>query len=263
MQLRTATLLLLACLTANLAVAQKNKKKPNKDVEVINFGDENDDAKKEEKAYLGLILKTSPTAFIFGRQPIELEKEINEYLSLQAGVGVTFEPLWTSFEDILAELRESGDGYCDSPQWAYDECDYYNDYTIREGKVGFMASVSPRLFFDSDGYEGMYIAPVLRYSTQKFEVQKIREGVNYIERIPSDVQEESVKNFDLLVHYGGQSLYPKLSVEWFIGAGIRFRDNFRQDVGYQGTFQLSANGSRSFKDKKFRLESGIRVGFQL
>jgi hypothetical protein len=52
-------------------------------------------------------------------------------------------------------------------------------------------------------------------------------------------------------------------VEWFIGAGSRFRNNLRQDVGYDNTTQLSANGERTFKDKKFRLESGIRVGFQL
>jgi hypothetical protein len=162
----------------------------------------------------------------------------------------------------LNEINDEFNGSTESEQWASDEPDNYSDYTIRTGKVGALFSISPRLFFDSDGYEGMYIAPVFRYSTQKFEVQKVREGLPYIERNPDELQQESIKNMDLLVHYGGQTLYPKLTLEWFIGAGIRFSKNLRQDVGYDYLFQ-SGNGERSFKDKKFRLETGIRVGFQL
>lgn len=258
MHFRTIILLLVTCLLTYNAQAQK--KKPNKDVEVINFGD-SESTSKENKVYHGLILKTSPVSFIFGRQPIELEKELKDYMSLQAGVGVTFEPLWAGYEDLVNEINDEVDGYYESDQWAIDEPDVYSDYSIRKGKPGFLVSLSPRLFFESDGFEGMYIAPVLRYSAQNYEVQKVQEGLPYIQRI-DDVQKEHVKNFDLLVHYGGQNLYPKLTFEWFIGGGIRFRNNLRQDVGYDG-FQASGNGEREFKDKKFRLEAGIRVGFQL
>lgn len=98
--------------------------------------------------------------------------------------------------------------------------------------------------------------------TASVEVQKVREGLPYIDRLPDDLQKETVKNLDVLVHYGGQTLYPKLTLEWFLGAGVRFRNNLRQDVGFNA-LQLSGNGERSFQDKKFRLEAGIRVGFQL
>ncbi|MCC6279543.1 MAG: hypothetical protein IT262_03020 [Saprospiraceae bacterium] len=261
MQLRFAILLLLACFFANNLSAQRDKKKPNRDVEIIDFGDTDNNSQKET-VYHGLILKTSPVSFIFGRQPIELEKEMNDFLSLQAGAGVTFEPLWSAYDELLNEINDEFNGSTESELWASDEPDNYADYSIRTGKIGLQFSVSPRLFFDSDGYEGMYIAPVFRYSTQKFEVQKVREGVPYLERNPDDLQQESIKNMDLMVHYGGQTLYPKLTLEWFIGAGIRFSDNRRQDVGYDFLF-LAGNGERSFKDKKFRLETGIRVGFQL
>lgn len=258
MQFRNVLLLLIMCFFTYNVAAQK--KKPNKDVEVINFGD-SESSSKNDKVYHGLILKTSPVSFIFGRQPIELEKEVKDYMSLQAGLGVTFEPLWAGYDNLVNEINEEVDGYYESEQWAYDEPDIYSDYTIRTGKPGLMASISPRLFFDSDGSEGMYIAPVLRYSVQKFEVQQVLEDVPFIERV-DETQDEHIKNFDLLVHYGGQNLYPKLTFEWFIGAGIRFRNNLRQDVGYN-EFQLAQNGEREFKDKKFRLEAGIRVGFQL
>lgn len=260
----TACLLIAAACCAYSADAQNPKKKPKSDVEIINFGDEsNDDKKKgEETAYKGMILKTSPTAFIFGRQPFEFEKEMNDYLSLQVGVGITFLPLYAGYDELLAELREETDGSDISDQWDLDEPDYYNDYTYRTGRIGPMFSLSPRLFFESDGYEGMYIAPVLRYSAQNFEVQKVREGIAVIERMPTDLQKESVKNTDVLVHWGSQSLFPKLTFEWFIGAGIRFRNNTRQDIGFDAQ-TLSGNAERNFKDKRFRMEAGIRVGFQL
>jgi hypothetical protein len=263
MRLRTTLLLLTAFLLAQHTFAQKDKKKPNKDVEVIDFG-ETEDKTEDKSVYHGLILKTSPVSFIFGRQSVELEKEINDYLSIQGGVGVTFEPLWASYGDLLAEITEEYDGFCesDNPAFAYDECDSYSDFTIRSGKVGYQFSLSPRLFFDSDGFEGMYIAPVLRSSTQKFDVQRVYEGLSYAEHNPADLQQESVKNFDLLVHYGGQTLHPKLSVEWFIGGGMRFRNSVRQDIGFDFN-QQALNGERRFKDRKFRLEAGIRVGFQL
>ncbi len=263
MQLRTATLILLCCFGAStIAFAQKGKTKPKTEVEVIDFGEDSSGKSKEPTTYKGIILKTSPISFVFGRQPVELEKEINDFMSLQIGAGITFAPLWTSYGDLTAELLDESDGYCESEQWAYDECDYYSDYTIRTGKVGLLFSLSPRFFFESDGYEGMYVAPLLRFSTQKFGVQEVEEGLPYIERNPNRLQEESIKNFDLLVHYGSQALYPKLAVDWFIGAGIRFRNNQRQDVGLDDFF-MAGNGERNFKDKKFRLEAGIRIGFQL
>jgi hypothetical protein len=43
---------------------------------------------------------------------------------------------------------------------------------------------------------------------------------------------------------------------------MRFRNSIRQDVGFDFN-QQALNGERRFKDKKFRLEAGFRVGFQL
>ena len=260
-KLRFISLLFFALFVSSLSYAQKDKKKPSTDVEIIDFGDESG-SQKEQKVYKGLIIKTSPISFVFGTQPVELENEITDLLSLQVGLGVTFEPLWAEYDEFVAELVDASDGYCESRMWTYDECDYYNDYTIRTGKVGLLASASSRLFFDSDGYEGMYIAPFLRFSQQKFEVEKVREGYAFLERTPDDTQSESVTNFDILVHYGSQALYPKLSMEWFIGAGVRLRNNTRQDIGYDG-LNLLRNGERNFKDKRFRFEAGIRIGLQL
>ncbi|MBK9335324.1 MAG: hypothetical protein IPM98_01570 [Lewinellaceae bacterium] len=261
MKMRTACLLLLAAVATNFAEAQNPDKKVNSDVQIINFGSESESS-KTDKVYKGLIVKTSPTSFIFGRQPVEIEKEITDYLSLQVGVGLTFSPFWDGYNELLAELSDEEDIAEISDQWAYDVQDNYSDYSIRTGSIGPILSLSPRLFFESDGYEGFYVAPVLRYSIQHYRVQKIREGLPHIEHTPDETQKESIKNLDLMVHWGAQKLYPKLTLEWFIGGGVRLRNNTRQDVGFDFTM-LSGNGEQSFKDKRFRFETGVRIGFQL
>lgn len=254
---------LILCATsfiAQNAIAQKPKKK-DPDVQVIDFGE--DQSKVEvESSYNGLILKTSPISYVFGRQMLELEKEMSGSLSLQVGLGATFAPLWSNYNQLLTELNDQ-DGYCESNQWTYDECDNYSDYSYRRGGgAGLLASASLRLFFDDDGYEGQYIAPVLRYSVNKFQVQQIEPNQSFTFRDPNNWQDEHEKKFDLMVHYGAQELYPKLSAEWFIGAGLRFSNNLRQDLGYD-EFGIVQNGERMFKEKKFRLEAGIRIGFRL
>ncbi len=259
---RTCFLVLAATIFSQIVIAQKPKKK-DPDVQVIDFGDDkkNDD-KKTGPYRRPMVLKTSPTAYIFGRQMVELEKEVNDNVSLQFGLGATFPPIWSNYASLIDELTEEG-GYSESQQWTIaDEPDYYNDQSIRRsGGVGLLASASARLFWESEGLDGMYIAPVFRYSTDRREVQKVVEGLGTIERDINNWQAEHQKNMDIMVHYGYQTLYPKLTAEWFLGAGLRFSKNLRQDVGFN--IDGSQNGERNFSEKKFKFDIGVRVGFQL
>jgi hypothetical protein len=257
-----SSLLLIAtvCPLAGLQ-AQKPKKKP--DVEIIDFGEKEKVGGKKSKKYKEIIIKTSPTAFITGRQVIELEKQLNDNISIQGGIGLTFASLWTQTFDLYSYWREE-DGFCESTQWAPlpDECDYYNDFSIRKnGGIGPIVSASSRFYFGGDGFEGAYLAPVFRYSISRLKVQKVIEGYPYPEYDIDSWQSESTQNLDLVVHYGGQSIYSKMTFEWFYGAGIRIRNNKRQDLGY--TIDGIVNGERRFRDAIPRLEMGLRVGLHL
>ena len=237
-------------------LAQKDKTK-NRDVEIIDFGDD----KKPTKArdYKGTIFKTSPTTFIFGRQSLEWEKQVKDFLSLQIGLGLTFGPLF-DLSEINQELRPDLVSFCESTQWAFDECDYYSDNSIRKGGIGPLVSFSPRLFFESEGFEGAYIAPVLRWSSSKYKVQQVAAGEAFLSRTEAR-QDEYSRNFDLVVHYGNQYLFPQLTFEWFVGGGVRLNHSLRQDVGVDATGAYQ-NGERDFKQRSLRGEVGIRVGFQ-
>ncbi len=229
---------------------------PKKDVEVITFGNNNPTANEE---YKSIILKVSPTAFIFGNFPMEIEKELNDFLSVQAGVGLTFKSLSNFIEGLNGEFDEAD--YCNSTRWADDYCDNPYDFTIREGKLGFTSSISARLYWDEDGFEGWYISPLLRYSTKKYSVQKIDETQSGEIRLENEFDKETIKNIDLVVQSGLQRIGSVLTWEFFTGVGVRIRNASIQDLGWDENFVIR-NGISTFKSEFLRIEFGFRVGFR-
>ena len=253
MRFLLTTLLIFICF-ANIHAQEKPK---DDNVQVITFGDEGE-AKSKGK-YKSMNLKLSPTAFVFGKFPIEFEKEINGHISLQAGIGFTFKTFSDTWGEVLAEFDD--ESFCESEQWQDDYCDDPYDFSIRNGKPGFLASVSPRVYWEGDGYEGSYIAPVFRYSTRNYEVQKVVEGSRFGERDPNSFEDESARNVDIVVHYGYQYVGEFLTWETFYGLGLRFQNRTIQDLGYD-QFGNLANGVQDVSGNKIRYEAGLRVGYR-
>ncbi len=251
--------LLFLCASFPLS-AQKEKQ--GKDIQIIEFGEEDQTATRKPQNHNGLIVKTNPISFVFGAQWVEAEKEINDYLSLQAGIGARFKSLvGYSYTSLFDELNGSDDA-CNSTVWSDDICDEYTDYTYRESKVGPLLYFSPRLFFESGGFDGGYIAPVLRYSKAKYKVQQVDETATSEVRLPNVWQKENERDIDLVIHFGYQRLHPKLTSEIFFGIGARFNKSTRQDLG-RNDLGFYQNGVRNFQRTILRIESGIRLGFQL
>lgn len=243
-------LLLFFTMTSSFLFGQKTK--------IVEFGNN----KNEDYEYKRNVIKTSPTTFIFGKQPIEFERELTNFLSLQAGVGVTFYTAISNlsgsiFSDFWSDVFDN----CNTGQWQEDYCDDLSDRSIRNGKLGLMFSISPRLWFGSDGIDGSYVAPVLRYSNFKNQVQRIQEGIPTEIRLLDEFDDESTRNIDLVVHYGYQILNEVVTWEYFGGLGLRNNTRVRQDLGYlSGRLQ---NGSFEEKNSSLIIEFGLRVGFRL
>jgi hypothetical protein len=237
------------------ASAQKDKTKT--DVHVIDFGDVGEKEKEAAPSYNGFILKTNPISFIFGQQWINLEKELSDFFSIQAGVGVTFGSLTGfTYDDLVSEIED--DGNCPDAM----PCDDFTDKSYRTPKVGLYLSLAPRFFYESEGYEGAYISPVFRLSTTRYQVQKILEGASDEIRLEDSFQAETVRNMDIIIQYGYQYLHPRLTTEWFVGLGARLQKSKRQDI-YYSDFGQYFNGNVTFKNTLLRVELGARVGFQL
>jgi hypothetical protein len=238
----------------------QNQKNKNTSVEIIDFG--NREKKQSVKSDHPMIIKTSPISPIFGKAILEVEREITDYLSLQVGVGLKFKPLVErNLISILDESEESN-LYCESPLWENDICDDFNDSSIRKASPGIILSVSPRFFFESDGFEGSYIAPLIRYSRENLNAQSISENRGSIVRLSDFDVNESISNIDFIVHYGLQILYPKLSLEYFVGVGARKENIVRQDLGVDNA-GFNRNGTSKINSTSLLLEGGIRIGFQL
>lgn len=248
-------LLFLSCST--LVFGQKKK---STDVEIIVFDDDDSSSKKKkkEKDYLSVILiKTNPISNIFGKQYIEIEKPLKDFITLEAGLGITFKRVTSDYFSIYSELLNDN---CQSTIWSKGEdyCDDYRDFTIRNTKLGFIGSISPKFYFYSSAPEDGYISFVLKYSTRNYEVQKIEENSFSLERIKNEFESENSKSFDFSVRYGYQTIYSRMLTDFFIGIGIKNTTETRQDIG------LSVNGFQapvqSFKKQELLLEAGIKVG---
>jgi hypothetical protein len=259
---KVSILFLLLLFAFSTLLAQRGEK----DIQIIDFGA--DDRPEGRIAYSGLILKTSPVSFLFGHQTFEAEKELNDFISLQAGVGVTFKSLFAAAlfdEDTQLELEGLTNRFYfgESEQWVQDITDYYYEFSHRRAKPGYRATVSVRLFFESDGYEGSYLSPALTFSRYNYEVQTVQPTLgDEVVRLENEWAKEYENITDLSVRYGYTTLYPRLALDYFIGLGVRMIKGVREDLGRD---VLGRTGSkvRNVDELKLLFEAGIRVGFQL
>lgn len=229
-------------LGATAVVAQNPKKNPEKDVEIIRFGEEPRKGKSKKPKVSKHIVKTAPFAFVMGYQPFFYEYRIGEAFTMQAGAGIIFKP---SMYDVL-DFAAGAD--------CYDEdCPTYYDYKYRKIKPGLMLSLSPRFYFAGDAPEGGFIAPEIRTYFRRSTAEDV-----YLSEIPD---EENYRLTDVMVHYGNQTLFPRMTVEWTVGAGIRMASGTFQKVYYEPLYY-----SESVKQSLgpyFRASVGLRIGFQL
>ena len=254
---RILSIILLLCFSVTVTNAQKKKKR--NEVQVIEFEDENKIMRDEENGRV-LIIKTSPLSYITGWQFVEVEKEINDFFSIQGGIGLTFKPFLDVETALYSEIIEQD---CESDFWGNnDYCDDFSDLDIRTYKPGLYISATPRLYFDDFAPEDSYFGLKLRYSIRNIDVQKIEQGGNGINRLPNDFQAEKVRYFDIVGHYGYQVLYKKLTASYFIGLGVRLENQTRQDIGYDDSGRYY-NGEREISGAKLRVEAGVRFGFQM
>ena len=250
------TILLTSLFSLNFYAQEKPKKDSDDQVEIIDFG--NDEGEYRKGEYKKRIIKTSPGAFIFGAMPFEYEQEMTDFLSLQVGLGLTFNTVAGSLDELYAEL-DGYDYFDDLGDDGYNDDPY--DSEIRSGTLGYRVSASTRLFWGSDGFDGGYIAPVLRYATRNFDVQRIEEGTRDVVRLESIVDSESTRNLDIMVNYGYQNVGDRLTWEYFVGLGLRFQDRTLQNLSQDSSGFLT-NGTTDISRSLLQYGGGIRLGYR-
>ncbi len=261
MSIRITLIGIAILLLSSSIFSQEEKDKTN--VQVIDFGGDDD---AEADSYSGLIIKTSPLSFLIGNQTIELEKELSDFVSVQGGIGLTFRNYVASIFGDSENLEIEGFGYifenCDSENWEIDYCDNYAPSDYRMIKAGPRLTASLRLFFDSDGFEGLYFSPSITYARHNAEVQLVKVQPDELERQENNTVKEFENHTDLTVRLGTQQLGDKLASDLFVGLGLRLRTGERLDVG-QDENRIYGNATREINQTSIRLELGVRIGLQL
>lgn len=231
-----------------------------KNVIILDGDDVNYEGIKSERS---TILKTHPIGFYFGWQSIELEQQINDYLSFQAGGGITFKNNFKYSELNLSSEEPPYIYYSDSKNWTFDIPDEYEDDTDhRRITTGYIFSFSSRFYPANDGIDNWFLAPTITVRRNNYEVQGIENNNKNVVYQEAFTEHEALNLTDLTIRIGDQYKNGRFMFEYFIGGGRRFVSSHRIDLGYN---------SKGFVDQKYvdfsssewRFEAGIRIGLKL
>lgn len=252
-----AVLLVFSCVFT-VAIAQD-------DLEIITFDD--DSRSSSSKDYVGtqLVIKSNPLSFLYGRQFVEGEYALTDYLTLEGGIGVTFLPRLSGTQNIYAEayreifLQEE----CSSPNYegSLDFCDQnlYDDYSIRKASVGPWLTGALKFYLFNDALDGSYISLNLKYHRNNYQVLTVEETLNF-QRTDSDYVNEYVSNLDYTVRAGLQTIFDPLVTDAFVGIGIRSINQNRLDIGIDPGMDAYTNSFHQSSSSGLVIEVGIRLG---
>ena len=247
--------------------AQKDKESKQRDSSIIIFSETPRPGKKGSKKYVpedNNVIKIAPLGFLKGCLPVYYEKKLSDLFTLQAGVGVTTrnyvrglvynaldnDNTDKSSADYTWNTTSSGELY-----GADDEL-YNFDY--RKAKPGYFISLQPRLYFENEAPEGTFIALSIDHYDYRFQSQMLK-GDGTSARSDKTIKEYEKMN-DLMVIFGWQVLYDRLSLEYTNGIGVRNIKGQKYATAYDG-YGKYVDGMADYKKTTINLEFSIKVGF--
>ena len=214
------------------------------------------------------IIKFSPLGFLTGAFPIYYERVVNDFFSVQTGLGFTSRNYMRSIIQQASENNNINFDYPwdpNAPITDQTEESYYFQY--RSAAPGFMFTIQPRLYFESDAPDGAYLGVSYDFYRYNFKTPKMRYdsfSQSYNQRGGMLLNEhENIS--DLMATFGYHYVYDHLSVDYSIGTGIR---NVRGVKYHFATgYDINSNpitpieGFSTYKQTTFNFNLGIKVGY--
>gem|GEM_PF-5345894 len=196
-----------------------------------------------------------------GLLPLYYERRLTDFLSIQAGAGLTFRSL---MHDLGEGIREDGGNVDFAATDGYDVPDKYNNYTYRRANMGMYLSISPRIYFEDDCMDGFYLSPSLEWRTHRFSAKLANPAITLAESgadiyedsdsdIPriDDVMKEKVTYMDMMIRIGKHTQPKKnLVIGWSLAAGLRQGKLSRLDVYVED----DGNGNQYFRNREHNYE---------
>jgi len=214
------------------------------------------------------IIKFSPIGFLTGAFPIYYERVVNDFFTVQTGVGFTNRNYLRS---IIQQASEN-DGIKFNYPWDVNapitdltEDSYFFEY--RSAAPGYMFTIQPRLYFESDAPDGAYLGISYDFYRYNFNTPQMRYDSNYsfnYTQRGGKLLKEHENISDLMATFGYHDVYDHLSIDYSIGMGIRNVRGVKYFYAIEdyGNPQITPiEGFADYKQTTFNFNLGIKVGY--
>ena len=250
---------------AYYAAAQTKKESDTTKKTVIIFNSGSDSRAKQSDGGFKNILKVSPVAFISGKIPFSYERKLSDLFSVQASIGLTTKNYLKSL--ILESSTSNGDDanvtYKNStlPADFKDSVDPINNFERRKASLGFMFSVQPRIYISEEAMEGTFFGLSFNMARFNYSIPGLVTANGESTYAGAAKKEfENVKT--VMVNFGNQKLYDRLSLEYAVGVGIKSVNGEKYRAGtYTNKFYEEISAYNKKSDLAFDIT--LKLGFQL
>jgi hypothetical protein len=214
------------------------------------------------------IIKFSPLGFLTGAFPIYYERVVNDFFTVQTGLGFTSRNYMRSIIQQASENNNITFNYPWDPSSSfYDETEESYYFRLRRPTTGIMFNIQPRLYFESDAPDGAYLGvscDFLRYNFKTTGMREYPQNSGIFTQVGGPEKKEHEYIQDIMATFGYQDVYDHLSVDYSIGMGIRNVNGIKYyySDGYDNSSNLiTYEGFADYKQTTFNFNLGIKVGY--
>jgi hypothetical protein len=236
------------------------KKKSLKDsTTVIIFNTPETKAKKKKASGESNIIKISPLGLLSGTFPLTFERRITDFFSLQVSGGITSK----NFSRTLFASKDNAKitySYPWSDESTEDISEPLYEFKYRKATLGYMASVQPRVYFESDGLEGPFLGLSFDYYRYNFEIPAVVNESFDGYKQSGPIKKEYENIMDYMVHFGTQTLHDRISLEYSFAVGMRSVKGSKYVARYDVVGGVS-DGYATYKQNLLNFNIGFKVGY--
>jgi hypothetical protein len=244
--------------------AQKNNKQRDSSIIIFSESPRSTKSSKNYASGENNVIKIAPLGFLKGCIPVYYERRITDFLAIQGGVGLTTRNYIRAAIYNATSDDNTGSGF--SYTWwnttatgtvSDDDNELYN-FDYRKPKLGYFASLQPRIYFESEAPDGSFLGLSFDHYKYNFESQQlVGDGT-------STRGTKTVKEFeqmtDIMVLFGYQSVYDHITLEYTTGIGVRNikGEKYATAMNSSGKY---VDGIGSYKKTALNFELSLKVGF--
>ena len=219
--------------------------------------------KHKRKKKTDNIVKIAPLGFVTGAFPIYFERRINNFFTVQVGAGLTGKNHLRGAIQNAAKIAtihypwgNNNTGYDDN-----DAAEELFGFDFRKASMGYMFSIQPRLYFDSEAPDGAYVGLSYDYYRHKFTIPGIVvQGGEAVHNGSTKKEHENLN--DVMVYFGYHAIFDHLTLDASGGLGLRSGKGIKYAALFdQSSGQITNEGYADYSQKIFSFGIALRVGY--